>query len=81
MYRHTFSFTLKLTIELLQKLTTFYVCNVKQKDYRMDHSTFHCCYSEFVTRNQQTYINKTFCRYFASLPCHITFKDMSKFII
>ena len=54
MYRHTFSFTLKLTTELLQKLTTFHICNVKQKDYRMDHSTFHCCYGEFVTRNQQT---------------------------
>ena len=32
MYRYTFSFILKLTTTLLQKLATFQMCNVKQKD-------------------------------------------------
>ena len=32
MYRYTFSFTLKLKAALLQKLPTFYMKNIKQKD-------------------------------------------------
>ena len=32
MYKYTFSFTLKLTTTLLQKLATFYMWKVKQKD-------------------------------------------------
>ena len=36
MYKYTFSFTLKLITALLQKLTTFYIWNIKQKDDEMD---------------------------------------------
>ena len=36
MYRYTFSFTLKLITALLQKLATFYIWNIKQKDDEMD---------------------------------------------
>ena len=28
--------------------------NVKQKDDGMDQKTLHCCYSEYVTTNQET---------------------------
>ena len=54
MYSYTFSFTLKLTTTLLQKLATFYVWIVKQKDDEMDQNTLHCCYGNYVTTNQQT---------------------------
>ena len=36
MYKYTFSFTLKLITALLQKITTFYIWNIKQKDDEMD---------------------------------------------
>ena len=36
MYRYTFSFTVKLITALLQKLATFYIWNIKQKDDEMD---------------------------------------------
>ena len=55
--RYTFSFTLKLTNTLLQKLATFYMSNVKQKHDRMDHYTLYCCHGDdgdYVTTNQQT---------------------------
>ena len=29
------------------------MCNVKQKDDKMDQNTFHCCYGGYVTTNQQ----------------------------
>ena len=54
MYTYTFSFTLKLTTTLLQKLAIFYMWNVKQKDNGMDQNTPHCYYSEYVTTKQQT---------------------------
>ena len=54
MYRYAFSFTLKLTTALFQKLATFRMWNVKQKDDGIDQNTFHGCYSEYVTTNQQT---------------------------
>ena len=54
MYRYTFSFTLKLTTTLLQKLATFHMWNVKQKDDGIDQNTLHCCYGEYVTAKQQT---------------------------
>ena len=52
MYRYNFSFTLKLTTTLLQKLATFHMWNVKQKNDGMDQNTIHCCYGEYVTTNQ-----------------------------
>ena len=52
MYRYNFSFTLKLATTLLQKLATFHMWNVKQKDDGMDQNTIHCCYGEYVTTNQ-----------------------------
>ena len=54
MYRYTLSFALKLITTLLQKITTFYMWNVKRKDDRMDQNTHHCCYGDYVTTNQQT---------------------------
>ena len=54
MCRYTFIFTLKLTTALLQKLATFHMWNVKQKDDGIDQNTFHCSYGEYVTTNQQT---------------------------
>ena len=54
MYRHTFSFTLKLTTTLLQKLATFHMWNVKQKDDGIDQNTLHCCYGEYVAAKKQT---------------------------
>ena len=81
MYRHIFSFTLKLITTLLQKLAIFHIWNVKQKDDGMDQNILHCSYDEYPATNQQTQINKTCCRDFASLPCHIIFKGWSKFII
>ena len=40
-YSYTFSFTLKSATTLLQKLATFYICNVKQKmiEWTNTHST------------------------------------------
>ena len=87
MYRY--NFTLKLTTTLFQKLATLYMWNVKQKDDGMGQNTLHCRYGEYVTTNQQTWINKTCCHDFASLhvtlrlymshcvsTCHIVFKDL-----
>ena len=54
MYRYIFSFTLKLTTALLQKLAIFHICNVKQKDDGIDQLTHQCCYDEYVATNQQT---------------------------
>ena len=45
---------MKLTTTLLQKLATFYMRNVKQKDDGMNKNTLYCCYGEYVTTNQQT---------------------------
>ena len=76
MYTYIFNFTLKLITTLLQKLAIFQKWNVKQKDDRMVQNTLHCCYDEYVATSQQTQINKTCCRDFASLPCHIIFKGL-----
>ena len=54
MYRYTFSFTLKLTTTLLQKLATFHMWNTKQKDDGMDQYALHSCYGKYVATNQQT---------------------------
>ena len=55
---------MKLTTALLQKLATFHMWNVKQKDDGIDQNTLHCSYGEYVTTNEQTC-----CPDFASLPC------------
>ena len=65
MYGYTFSFTLKLANSLLQKLATFYIWNVKQKDDGVDQNTLHCCYGDYMTTNQQ--IDKTCWRDFVKL--------------
>ena len=52
--RYVFSFTLKLKHLLLQKLATFYMWNLKQKDDGVNQSTAHCCYGDYMTMNQQT---------------------------
>ena len=69
-YRYIFSFTLKLT-------TTEW--NERQKENGMDQNLVHCGYGNYY--NQQTYIYKTCLHDFASLSCHIVFKDLSKLII
>ena len=81
MCRYAFSFALKLTTTLLQKLATFHMRNVKKKDDGIDQNTLHYCYGEYMTTNQQTWIKKTCCRDFESLPSDLTFKDLLKFII
>ena len=54
--------------------------NVKHKDDRMDQKTLHYCYGNYMITNQQTLTNKIYWHDFASLPCHIVFKDFSKII-
>ena len=54
MYRYTFSFTLKLTTTLLQKLATFHMWNTKQKEDGMDQNAMHSWFGKYVTINQQT---------------------------
>ena len=54
MCRYAFSFALKLTTTLLQKLAAFHMRNVKKKDDGIDQNTLHCCYGEYMTTNQQT---------------------------
>ena len=49
---YTFSFTLKLTTILLQKLT-FYVWNVKQKYDGKDQNTLYWYYGAYVATNKQ----------------------------
>ena len=51
MSRYTFSFKLKLTITLLQKLAKLYVWNVKQNEDGIDKNTLHRCYSDYMTSN------------------------------
>lgn len=53
MYRFNFSFTLKLTTLLLQKLATFCMWIVKQKEDKMDKNTLHSFYGDYTTMNQQ----------------------------
>ena len=55
--------------------------NIKQKDNRMDLNKLHCFYSDHVTSNQKTQIDKTCWRDLASLPYHIVYKDLSKLTI
>ena len=81
MYRYAFSFTMKLTITLLQRVATFYMWKVKQKDGGINRNTFDCCYGYYVTTNQLTKINKSCWPDFTSLPCHSVFKSFSKVTI
>ena len=59
------------------------MCNKKQRDDEMGQNTLHCCYGGYGATNQQTSVNETCYRDFASLPCHLVFKDLlfSKLII
>ena len=47
----------------------------------MDLNKLHCFYSDHVTSNQKTQIDKTCWRDLASLPYHIVYKDLSKLTI
>ena len=42
----------------------------------MDLNKLHCFYSDHVTSNQKTQIDKTCWRDLASLPYHIVYKDL-----
>ena len=46
---------MKLTTALLQKLATFYMWNIKQKNDEMDQSTLHSCYCDDMTINKQLF--------------------------
>ena len=36
--------------------------NVKQKDNGIDQNALQCCYGHYVTKTQQTLLNKTYCQ-------------------
>ena len=43
---------MKLRTKIVQKLATFFMWNVKQKDDGIDQNTL-CCYGYYVTTNQE----------------------------
>ena len=80
MYRYAFSFTMKLTATLLQRVATFYMWKVKQKDDGINRNTFGCCYGYYVTTNQQTKINKSCWPDFTSLHVIVFSKAFQKLL-
>ena len=62
-------------------VATFYTWNVQQKDDGVKQNTLRYYYGDYQNMNLQTQINKTCCRYFASLASHLVFKDSSYYLL